>query len=189
MKTTFRFIPGTLLTLVVAIGVDARAQEAAKPTAQHEKMAKEVGTWDAEVKVWMQGPDAPPDISKGVEEITLMPGGLWLTSKFDGRMAGTPFTGRGISGYDPAKKKFVDVWVDSTDPHMMILEGDYDEASKTLTSLGKSTDPRTGKPYDVKTVTVLKSDDVREFTFYLKSDDTGNDYLKILQMTYQRRSK
>ncbi|AMV39592.1 DUF1579 domain-containing protein [Planctomyces sp. SH-PL62] len=188
MKTTLRMLSGTLLGLAAMAGT-IEAQEAAKPTAEHREMAKEVGVWDAEVKVWTQGPDGPPETSKGVEEITLMPGGLWILSKFEGEMAGHSFTGRGISGYDPDKKKFIDVWVDSTDPHMMILEGDYDQAAKTLTSFGKSTDPRTGKPYDVKTVTVLKGDDEREFTFLLKNDETQGEYLKILQMTYRRRAK
>jgi len=174
---------------MIAVAGRSSAEEPAKPAEEHRAMAKAVGVWDVEVKVWMKGLDEPPEESKGVEEVSLMPGGFWLLSQFDGRMAGAPFTGRGISGYDPAKKKYVDVWVDSSDPHMMILEGDYDPASKTLTSFGKSTDPRSGKPYDVKTTTVLKGDDEREFTFSFKTEETGGAYLKILQMTYHRKSK
>lgn len=167
----------------------ARAQEPFKPTEQHRELAKEVGVWDAKVKLYLQGPEGPPEVSKGVSESELLPGGLWLTSKFEGKMGGTAFTGRGLSGYDPAKKKYVDVWVDSTDPHLTLLEGDYYAATKTLTSLGKSTDPRTGKPYDVKTTTLLKGDDERVFSFYMKNDETGGDYYKILEMTYKRRGK
>ena len=182
----------THLRLIYAIAVlasfpAASAQEIPKPTAEHRALAKEAGTWDAEGRVWMQGPGAEPETSTGVEEITVLPGGLWTTSKFDGKMGDLPFTGRSISGYDPVKKKFVDVWVDSTDPHMLILEGDIDPASKILTHHGKTTDPRSGKSYDVKTVTDVKQDDRREFTFYIKNDDTVGDYVKILEMTYKRR--
>ncbi|MDG3002793.1 DUF1579 domain-containing protein [Paludisphaera mucosa] len=188
MKTTLRLASAAFLAVLSTAA--ARAQdEPVKPTAEHVELAKEVGTWDAEVKIWLRGPEAPPDVSKGVEEISLMPGGLWLLSKFDGKMNGAPFSGHGISGYDPSKKKFIDVWVDSSDPHMMVLEGTYDEKTKTLTSLGKSTDPRTKAPYDVKTETVLKGEDEREFTFFIKSDETQGQYYKLLQMTYKRKAK
>lgn len=167
----------------------ARAQEPFKPTEQHRELAKEAGVWDAEVKVFLRGPEGPPEMSKGVSESELLPGGLWLTSKFEGKMGDAPFTGRGLSGYDPAKKKYINVWVDSTDPHLTLLEGEYDAATKTLTSLGKSTDPRTGKPYDVKTTTLVKGDDERIFTFYIKNDETGGEFYKLLEMTYKRRGK
>lgn len=186
MRTSLRLVAAGILASAAA---STLAQEATKPGPEHEAMAKLAGVWDAEVKMWMQGPAAPPDVSKGIEELTLLPGGLWMTSKYEGKMGDMPFSGRGISGYDPAKKKFVDVWVDSTDPHMLILEGDYDKESKSVTSYGKATEPRTGKPYDVKTVTSQKGDDERTFVFYLKNDETQGEYYKLLEMTYKRRSK
>jgi hypothetical protein len=176
-------------TAGLAVAGAARAEEPFQPTDQHRQLAKEVGTWDAEVKLFLQGPDGPPEVSKGVHEAELLPGGLWLSSKFEGKVAGMPFTGRGLSGYDPVKKKFVDVWADSTDPHLTLLEGEYDAATKTVTSLGKSTDPRTGKPYEVKTTTTLKGDDERVFTFFMKNDDTDGEYYKLMEMTYRRRGK
>lgn len=186
MKTSLSI--AALGVLALAAG-SAPAQEAAKPGPEHLALAKEAGVWDAEVRTWMQGPDALPDVSHGTEEITLMPGGLWLTSKFEGKMGDLPFSGRGISGYDPVKKKYVDVWVDSNDPHMLMLEGEFDKATGSLTSHGKATEPRTGKPYDVKTVAKLKGDDEREFVFYLKNDETGGEYYKLLEITYKRRGK
>ncbi len=182
-KTLWAAVAGLVLTGSV------RAQEAFKPTEQHRELAKEAGVWDAEVKVFLQGPEAPPQVSKGVSESELLPGGLWLTSKFEGKVADMPFSGRGLSGYDPSKKKFVDVWVDSTDPHVTLLEGEYDAATKTVTSLGKSTDPQSGKPYDIKTTTTLKGDDERVFSFYMKNDETGGEFYKLMEMTYKRRGK
>ena len=38
-----------------------------RTTPEHELLAKGVGTWDATVKSWMQGPQSEPTISKGVE--------------------------------------------------------------------------------------------------------------------------
>jgi len=187
MKTT-NLACAIMLGLASTTGA-IQAQEAAKPTPEHLELAKEVGTWDAEIKVWMQGPDAPPETTKGEERISLLPGGLWLTSEFKGEMGGKDFHGRGLSGYDPAKKKYVDVWIDSTDPHVTTLEGEYDEATKTLTSHGKSIDPHSGSPYDIKTESVRKGPDLRVFTFHIKNKDTGGEYLKILEMTYKRRGE
>ena len=183
-----------MASLAVATGLGlaaaARAQEGeARPTAEHRELAKEAGVWDAEIRLYMQGPDVAPVVSKGVSESEVMPGGLWLTSKFEGKLGDKPFSGRGISGYDPIKKKFVDVWVDSTDSGLTLLEGEYDEATKTLTSVGRSKDPRSGKPYDIKTTTALKGDDERLFTFYMKNEDTGGDYYKLMEMAYKRRGK
>lgn len=173
----------------LAMAGASRAQEPFQPTDQHRQLAKEVGVWDIEIKLFLHGPDGPPEVSKAVQESELLPGGLWVASKFEGKVAGMPMTGRGFSGYDPTKKKFVDAWVDSTDPYVTLLEGEYDAATKTLTSLGKSNDPRTGKPYDVKTTTVIKGDDERAFTFYMKNDETGGEYYKLMEMTYTRRGK
>lgn len=186
-----RFMRTASLVIAAGLGLAgaSRAQEPFKPTAEHKELTKEVGVWDAEVKVYLQGPDGEPDVSKGVSENELLPGGLWLSSKFEGKLAGTSFTGRGLSGYDPVKKKYIDIWVDSTDPHPTLLEGEYDAATKTVTSLGKSTDPRSGKPYDIKTTTMLKGDDERLFTFFMKNEETGGEFYKLMEMTYKRRGK
>lgn len=165
------------------------AQEPFKPTEQHRHLAKEAGTWDVEIKLFLRGPDGPPEVSKGVQETELLPGGLWLSSKFDGKVGDMPLAGRSLGGYDPIKKKYVDVWADSSDPLVTVLEGEYDEATKTVTSLGKSADARTGKPYDIKTTTVLKGDDERLVTFHIKNDETGGEYYKLMEMTYKRRGK
>jgi hypothetical protein len=182
-KASFAAAAGLILAGTV------QAQEPFQPTEQHRELAKEVGAWDAEIKLFLRGPDGPPEVSEGVQEYELLPGGLWLTSKFEGKVAGQPSSGRGLSGYDPVKKKFVEFWVNSTDPHPTLLEGEYDPATKTLTNLGKSTDPRTGKSYDVKTTTVTKGDDERALTYYLKNDDTGGQYYKLMEITYKRRGK
>ena len=84
-----------------------------KPTPQHKILAQDAGTWDATLAVYMEGPDAKPVVSQGVETNTLMAGGLWLLSDFRGEFDGQPFHGRSRLGYDPKKGKYVGTWVDS----------------------------------------------------------------------------
>ena len=97
----------------------AIAQSTAKPTDEHKIFASDEGTWDATVKSYNSGPDAEPSVSKGTEVNTLMHGGLWLLSKFEGDFGGEKFEGRGQFGYDPIKKKYVGTWIDSMSPHSL----------------------------------------------------------------------
>src|SRR6478672_6202108 len=110
MNATIR----SLLAVALGLGLTgwttgARAQESPvpKPTAEHERLAQDVGTWDATVKVWAQGPSADPSVSKGVEIVKLLPGGLWQLSEFHGKVGDLPFHGSSQTGYDPKKGKYV----------------------------------------------------------------------------------
>src|SRR5262249_49103785 len=168
----------------------ARGQEGPptpKPTAEHEMLAKDAGTWDATIKSWMSGPEAAPTVSQGVEVVKVMPGGLWITSEFDGKFGDASFHGCGQSGYDTKKKKFVGTWVDSMTTEIMITEGDDDSATQTLTTYAKGTEP-SGKPYDAKMTSKRQGDDTRVFTMSMKSDETKGEYVKVMEITYKRRA-
>src|SRR5262249_32965694 len=98
-----RLIPALGLGLIVAALIgEATAQEAGfpvpKPTKEHDRLQKELGTWDATVKSW-QDPKAAPTVSKGTETNTMLPGGLWLLSEFKGEFGGMEFHGRGQTSY------------------------------------------------------------------------------------------
>ncbi len=170
----------------------ARAQEGAgppvpKPTAEHKVLAEEEGTWDANVKMFMGGPDAEPTASKGVEVNTMMTGGLWMLSKFEGEVAGMKFEGRGQFGYDPLKKKYVGTWVDSMAPTLSVLEGTYDAKTRTMTYEGEGVDPNSKSKYTQKMITTLKDDGTRAFTLTMKSDMTGGKEMKVMEVTYTKR--
>jgi len=160
---------------------------APEPTAQHKLLAKDVGTWDASIKLWTSGPSSEPMVSKGVENNTML-GGFWLVSEFKGDFGGQPFEGRGQAGYDTNKGKYVVSWIDTMSTEIMLLEGDFDEKTNTLTMTGKGKDPA-GKPYEAKEVSEHKADGSRVFTMYMKSDETKGELAKVMEITYSRRSK
>jgi hypothetical protein len=162
------------------------AQPPAKPTAEHKLLAADEGTWDATVKSFMGGPDAEPSVSKGTEVNTVMTGGLWLLSKFDGDFNGMKFEGHGQFGYDPVKKKYVGTWIDSMSPSLSVLEGEYDAKTKTMTYVGTGFDPEHNAKYTQKMVTTAKDEDTRVFTLYMKYDDGKGD-VKFMEITYQKR--
>lgn len=158
-------------------------------TAEHERLTLDVGSWDATVRCYMQGPGAEPMVSHATEIVTLMPGGLWALSDFEGQFGDAPFHGHGQAGYDTLKKKYVGTWIDSMSPSLMTMEGDYDPKTKTLTMYGKGIDPRSGKPYEAKMTTEHKDKDSRVFTMFRKSDGSKGEFVKAMEISYARRAK
>ena len=192
MSTMIRSLVGLVVSVgLVGAASSARGQDGPpvpKPTAEHKLLAKEVGTWDATIKSWMGGPDSEPTVSQGVEVVKLMPGGLWLQSEFDGKFGAQEFHGCGQTGYDTKKGKYVGTWVDTMSTEIMIMEGEYDSASHTMTMYSKGTGP-SGKAYDAKMTSKYEGDDTRVFTMSMKSDETKGEYVKMMEITYKRRAK
>jgi hypothetical protein len=181
---------GLGLVLALAAGAaTARGQEGGipvpKPTKEHALFQKDLGTWDAAVKSWM-APNAEPVASKGTETNTLLPGGLWMLSEFKGSFGGMDFHGRGQSGFDPSKKKYVATWIDSFSTNVMTMEGSYDEATHTITMTGDALD-MTGKPAKMKNVTNYKPDGTRAMTMFMKSEATGPDFVKVMEINYTKK--
>lgn len=186
-KWVFAMTMAVLVVPAVALAQEDSEAFITKPTPQHELLARDVGTWDATMSCYMAGPETNPQTFKGVEVNTLMDGGLWLLSDFQGDFAGTPFRGHGLTGYDPEKQKHVGTWIDTMCAQMMIMEGTYDEQTGTLTMYSKGTDPSTGKPAETKTVSAYDGEDSRTFTMFMKGEDTGNDFVKMMVIEYKRR--
>ena len=182
-----------VVVAVAALGASAtsRAQEGGppipKPTAEHKILAADEGTWDANIKTFTSGPDAEPSVSKGVEVNTVMTGGLWMLSKFQGEFGGVAFEGRGQFGYDPVKKKYVGTWLDSWTPSLAVLEGSYDAKTKTMTYVGDGVGPDGKTKYTQKMVTTTKDDGTRVFTLYMKYDSAGAGEVKFMEITYTKK--
>lgn len=182
-----RLSMGLLRVIVVVsiLGASAMAQPGTKATDEHKVLARYEGTWDGTVKSFAAGPDAEPMVSKATEVNTVLPGGLWMVSKFDGDFGGMKFEGRGQFGYDPAKKKYIGSWIDSLSPTMSILEGSYDPKTRTMTYTGDGTSAE-GIKYTQKMVTTTRDDGSRVFTLYMKIDG-AKDEAKFMEIAYQKR--
>lgn len=154
-----------------------------KPGPEHELLKKDAGMWDATVEEFV-APGVPPKVSKGVETSTLACGGLWLITDFKAEMMGQPFQGHGVTGYDPAKRKYVGIWVDGMSAALGLVEETYDPAKKTMTDIYQSQDPA-GKPVKMKMVTIWNGEDSRDWTASMMGED-GKD-LPMLTIKYKRR--
>ncbi|MEO7263904.1 MAG: DUF1579 domain-containing protein [Ferruginibacter sp.] len=95
-------------------------------------------------------PGAPPEISKAKAINSMLYGGRYQLSKHIGSTMGMPFEGESTMGFDNAKKKFVSTWFDNMGTGMVMMEGPWNEATKTLTLAGKCVDPMTGRDMVLK---------------------------------------
>lgn len=164
---------------VLSLSVPALAQSPPTPGPEHEMLRKDVGTWDATVEMFM-APGAPPEVSKGTETVTML-GAFWQLTEFKSEMMGQPFEGRGTTGYDPAKKKYVGIWVDTMTPGYSTVEATYDPAKKTMTGTMEGTGPD-GVLAKTKETTEWKDADTRVFTMYAPDGTTP-----MMRISYRRR--
>jgi hypothetical protein len=175
-----------VLAVAVALGVLAGAGRLAaqqppdvKAGPEHALLKEWEGTWDATIK--SMGSE-----SKGTLTSKTGLNGIWLLDHFRGDFGGTTFEGHGATSYDPAKKKYVNVWIDSMTTTPTVSEGTYDKATKTLTLVGDMPTPD-GKSIKTTMTTVTNDADTRTFKLATTGPD-GKD-VEMMQITYKRRAK
>lgn len=128
---------GVLALIVTGVAGFAAGKSASQeaPVTQagneHEWLASLAGEYNAKVGGMMGESDGTSHVQSSL-------GGLWNIARFEGTIMGQPFSGIEILGFDPLKKKYVSVWVDSMTPLLVTTEGAYDADTKTLTMRGIS---------------------------------------------------
>jgi hypothetical protein len=159
-------VPNTLL-----------CQNLPTPGPEHAVLKRLEGEWTATVK--MGGTETP-----GTMTLKMECGGLWLVSDFHSEFGGQKFQGRGMDGYDPEKKKYVSVWVDSMSTRPMLLEGSFDKEKKLLTLTGEGPGPD-GKPAKYRNTTHTPDDDHQTFIMHVTGAD-GKE-TQVMTITYVRK--
>lgn len=151
-----------------------------EPSEEHKLLMERVGTWDCAMQMWM-GPGDPVETT-GVETNRAL-GAFHVVSDFTSDFMGMPFQGHGVSSWDPAKKKFVSIWTDSTEPSPALMEGSYDAKTRTMTLLGENM--MMGQRMKMREVLTLKDADHATFEMFVTGAD-GKE-MKTMQMDYTRR--
>ncbi len=166
--------------LAVSVGLtQAAAQDGPpKPGPEQEKLKKFEGQWNATIT-------GPGGESKGTASYKVGLGGHWLLGHFKGDFGGMPFEGRGVTGYDPIKKKYVTAWVDSMAPQLTLMEGSFGKDDKTYTEGGEFPG-MDGKTQKMKSVYQFKDKDTIVFTMYRVEGDKDE---QMFQITYKRKEK
>jgi len=152
------------------------AQAPPKPGPEQDMLKKFEGEWDATANFG-------GNESKGNASYKMGLGGLWLLMDYKGEFAGAKFEGRGATGYDPAKKKYVTTWIDSMSPSVLLMEGAFDKEGKTYTETGEGPG-MDGKPMKMKSTYEFKDNDTIIFIMYGVMDGKDQQMFKI---TYTRK--
>jgi hypothetical protein len=168
----------------------ATMMQMAQPGENHKIFADAVGSWNYKVKWWMS-PDAPPVESNGTTNTRAVMDGRYFISEHegkmsmpgpDGKMTDMSFQGMGTEGYDNVKKKYVASWIDNMGTSILMMEGTYDPAAKTLTYTGEE-EPMPGMKMKIKQVVKVADKDHRSIEFYEMHGDTE---VKTMEITYNR---
>lgn len=159
-------------------------QDFMTPGPRHQWLAKYTGTWEAEISQWMDA-TSPPTKTTAKEEVSMAMNGLYQVSNFSSNMMGMPMTGQSTLGYDNAKKKFVSTWIDNLGSGIVMMTGDYDEATKTLSLKGTQTDPVTGNDAGIRQEVKFTDDNTYTMTMY--GDGMDGKEMKFMEGTFKRK--
>ncbi len=119
--------------MVLLVGMPARCHAQNKPKSQPAELdvlKSYVGTWDADIEVWPQGPDATSIKLKGVEKNRAY-GKYWLASDLDSQFMGQTMKVHSIVGFDVDQKQLVGKVIDDG-MYAAKMVGRYDPQSKIV---------------------------------------------------------
>ena len=150
---------------------------------QHNAFAKQAGSWNLTVKMYMD-PSAPPMESKSTATRETILDGRFMVEKVKGDMGPMgPFEGYGILGYNNLTKQYDHIWMDSMSTGMMVSHGTAG-ADGAITMTGEYDDAMTGGKTKARTVTKTISDNEQKFEMY--ESKGGAPEAKTMEIIYTR---
>lgn len=152
------------------------------PGDMHKMLAKEDGEWNEEVT--MYNPNGETTTFKATVTNSMILGGRYQVNKHVGDFNGMPFEGIGTTAYDNSRKVFINSWIDNMGSGMMVLEGTWDPATKTIVYRGKTNDPATGKEIKVRHVVKYIDDNTQHIEMY---DERGGTEAKSMEIKLTRK--
>ena len=154
------------------------------PGEPHRLLAQKAGTWDMKTTMWMV-PGGPPETSTGTSELKMVLDGRFLEDVTTSEFQGQPFHGRGLTGYDNIKQKFVTTWYDNFGTGVMVFEGDYDAANKRWTYTGAMPDVASWSYLATRSTETATGPDSLKVEWFAPGPD-GKEF-KSMEIVYTRR--
>jgi len=157
--------------------------ETMQPSAGHEVLKRFEGTWNATSSMWFD-PSAPPEVSEAKATNTLIYGGRFVQTAYEGSFRGNPFQGTAFMGFDNVRKQFQTIWLDSRTTAISPAVGMLDATGDVITMVARMDEPMTGeinKPY--KQVFTFTGDD--SYTMELIEILYGDEFT-VLKIEYTR---
>ncbi len=153
------------------------------PGAMHQMLAKDNGVWDEEITMWMAPGTEPMKYTATVTNEMIM-GNHYQQSKHSGSMMGMPFEGLSITGYDNARKVFVNSWVDNFATGIMNSDGTWNEKTKSIEYKGLVTDPVSKKQIPFRQIMYYIDDNTQRMEMFMTHK--GKEY-KSMEIKFKRK--
>ena len=165
----------------------AAYMELAKPGPEHKQLESLVGTWDEEIKIWME-PGKPPMTFKGTCQNRMILGGRFLVSEGKGGTGMMAFENMIIMGFDRRSKKFTTVGFDTEGTYYVAAAGPNDESRKAIVMYGEDIDPALGtQKYDMVTRIVSPTKYITEVVFKDAAHTHGLPEFKMVEITHTKK--
>jgi hypothetical protein len=157
--------------------------EAMSPGPEHKLLKSFLGTFRAEVQLWM-GP-GDPMVSTGTMTNIMVLDGRYLRQKYVGDASEGPFPnfkGHGFWGYNRIANRFEGYWIDNASTIMQFETGSVDESGKVWTMTSEMVDPQ-GGTMSKRSVITLKDDDHHSIESFFTKE--GQEF-KAMEIQYER---
>lgn len=157
-------------------------QAAAAPGEAHARLADGVGAWSARMEAYME-PGGEPMVAEMTVAREMDLDGRVLVERWKGVVMDQPFEGIARTGYDNVSKRYWSTWTDNMSTGVLVMYGDWDEASESFVFEGKSVHPVTGAPYRTRTVGKHPAPGVETMDMY---EDHGEGEYKSMSIAMKR---
>ncbi len=157
--------------------------DAMSPGPEHDRLKPFLGTFRAEVKLWM-GP-GDPMVSTGTMTNTMVLDGRYLRQDYMGDPSEGPFPnfeGHGFWGYNGVAKRFEGYWIDNASTMMQFETGSVDESGKVWTMTSEMVDPQGGTMAKRSVITLKDQDHNSIESFFTRE---GQEF-KGMEIQYRR---
>lgn len=159
-------------------------EQAGTPGEQHAMLERMAGSWDLEVRMWMD-PSAEPTTSSATAERRMVMDGRFLEEETSGSFMDAPFEGYALTGYNNVTGEFEATWIDNHSTIIFISRGELDPDGDGLVFRGTYSDPVTGSEKESRMVLRREGDD-REVHEMFEPGPNGEE-MKTMEIVYTRK--
>ena len=154
------------------------------PGPEHEYLKQFVGNWKTTTTFWMGGPGTAAMTAEGTAECELIFGGRFLASEMKGSLMGQPWESLSLTGYDNFRKKYTQVFLDSSGTAMYQFSGHRTPGGNTIRMYGAMDEPTMGMVAKwARFVTIVKDED----NWVTEGYDLGiGENAKVMEIAYTR---
>ena len=155
--------------------------DAAKPVAEHERLAALSGPWKVTTKLWFD-PAGEPKVAKGTGKGKMILGGRFLSFEADvkGDLGSQSLS---IFGFDRRTGEYTMVGYDTLGTYYITAAGKYEPAEKAVVLRGSYAQPPTGENVSYRFVWTTPAPKEHVLTLYFL---TGGKDVRVAETTFAK---